>query len=149
MRVKMQLQPNAYSCMAASFAMALRLDVVEVIERLGHDGSTIVFPDRPEPNNRRGYHLQEMVDLCIEEGYSPVVIECCPVLPASDVRLWQPTQEEVRVMSYLEKNSGVLLGMREDRAHAVYWYHPKQRIYDPVGITYKIDKFAPMMVVLI
>lgn len=57
--MKIQKQPNPYSCLATAIAIAADIDIENMIRELGHDGSEIIFPNAPEPSNHRGFHPQE------------------------------------------------------------------------------------------
>jgi hypothetical protein len=56
------------------------MPVAEFISKIGHDGSRIVWPELPEPNCRRSFHLQECIDCLIDLGYSLTEIERRPLL---------------------------------------------------------------------
>ncbi len=70
--------PNAWSCLPTAFAIALGVSVEAVIATVGHDGSEITHAGLPEPLNRRGFHPQEMIKMCLLDGMSVTPIELAP-----------------------------------------------------------------------
>lgn len=75
--------PNAWSCLPTAFAIALGASVEAVIATVGHDGSEITHAGLPEPMNRRGFHPQEMIKMCLQDGMSVTPIELAPQAIAS------------------------------------------------------------------
>jgi len=71
-------QPNAWSCTAAAFAMALNISVERFWELVGHDGSEIILPNLPDPMGRRGIHIQEAIDACWAMTTSATPFELWP-----------------------------------------------------------------------
>ena len=59
--------------------MALGVELDQLLAWLGHDGSDIIWPDKPEPHNRRSFHIQEMVRYCIALDVAAIRIECIPM----------------------------------------------------------------------
>ena len=68
-----QKQPNGWSCLPTSFAIALGVPVSDIFDYLEHDGSEEVFPGREEPYNRRSFHPQELIDYSMLIHDTPVV----------------------------------------------------------------------------
>jgi len=125
--MKMQTQPNMWSCLPTAFAIALDIDVKKITDYLMHDGSEIWFPDLHEPMNRRGFHTSEMFDFCwFSFGIKAMMV------PAK-VRLWTPdksTHHDVynnddRVKKYMSHGKCVII----EPTHAVAW--DGQKVYDP------------------
>ena len=67
--MKIQKQPNRWSCLPTSFAMILDVDVNELIRKIGHDGSEILWPNLEEPYCRRAFHIEEIAMVCYGLGY--------------------------------------------------------------------------------
>ena len=134
--MKLQTSPNRWSCIPTSFAMCFDLPVVQLIKRLGHDGSKIVRPLELEPNRRIGFHVQEMIDLGVIFGYGVLVIESDPVLVGAD-----GTEHEVigivSVFKYMTMFPGVILGTINNRRHAAAY--DTRTVYDPNGTVYTFD----------
>lgn len=76
--MKKQRNPNAWSCLPAAFATALGVPIEAVIGIIGHDGSEITHAGLPEPMNRRGFHPQELIKLCLEDRIAVTRIELFP-----------------------------------------------------------------------
>lgn len=130
---EMMLQPNGWSCLPTSLAMLLGREPREIIEAIGHDGSEICFPDKEPPENRRAFHAQEIVDVALANFETPIFI------------MKQPDELPVhpdRFSNYLASAPGILLGVGQvGSPHAVAW--DGERIWDPRGEKYTIDKFDP------
>ena len=112
------LQPNRWSCLITSFAMVMETSVSELVKELGHDGSELVRPG-PEPLCRRGFHPQELIQICAHSrGYAVETLEPRPRF-----------EDNIRVkVPFLMVGIGILLSER----HAVAW--DGDRILDPSGL---------------
>ncbi len=132
---------NKWSCIAASFSMALGVSFAEFIELIGHDGGARPYRDR---TLRAGFHLQECIDASNRLGYSctPIIMYPGSAPDFSQIEsrpLWSKEASMARFLHYLEiTKHGVLecelqtSGIR--KGHAVAWdgtliYDPRQRIY--------------------
>jgi hypothetical protein len=62
--------PNSWSCLLASFASALDVNINVLIDEVGHDGSEIVFPEAIGINKYRAYHPQEFIPSAMRRGYA-------------------------------------------------------------------------------
>lgn len=135
--MKIQSQPNSWSCVPTAFAMVAGVSVDEVFKDLGDDGSEIVHPSLIEPLCRRSFSWTQMVWWMYTRGWAafPFIIEsiqspmchdefqCVYRLPAPLVMLTQ------------SKFSGVFLGTSvKGNLHAVAWDHEYGLVYDPSGI---------------
>jgi len=78
--LRLELQPYPWSCLASSMAMVLGLATEEFHRLAGHDGSEIIFPWLPEPQRRRGFHIQEAVHVARKLKYSMSPFELVPVV---------------------------------------------------------------------
>jgi len=136
----MQLQPNPASCLPTAFAMALQIPVAQVFEELGHDGMAIWWPGENGSMKYRGFHIQEMVDLCYTHGYVVTPIEPQPVAsprPDLESRPYElKTKSLVRIHAYLDNSRGILVG----NSHAAAWFDGM--VHDPNGTTYGIEHFG-------
>ncbi len=135
--MKLITNPNGWSCLLASAAMALDTTTQDLVEMIGHDGSVIIFPDLPEPRRRRGFHYQEIVDCAIKLGYSVTPVESLPYA-TPDGKLEFPVDfkisNEKRLWDHMKGTQGIITGLSGNRGHAVYWdgvqvYDPRGRIY--------------------
>ncbi len=128
----LQLQPNSWSCLATAFAMALDVNVADLIKDLGHDGSEILFP---EINGRRGHHIQELLDYCLANGVRVITIDALPLSKYHGTESKQyMSNEDIngRMATYLQDYYGVLAGSANGGNHAVAWNG--KEIYNPSGI---------------
>lgn len=125
-----QEQPNPYSCLATSFAMVLRMPVQDIFKAIGHDGTEIVWPDLPEPFNRRGFHIQELTFFCLGLGFTVTqfdAVPCSKPMPANEECIKAepyilPEDWESRFELALGTGDGVIVGTNIiGRYHAVAW----------------------------
>jgi hypothetical protein len=129
-----QIQPNTFSCLITSFAIVLGTPVKKLIDEIGHDGSEIWWPNADEPMNKRGFHLQEIVDCCYKRGYTVTTIEPRPVLHSPELN---QSKEIVllidihkRLSNYMSGNIGVLTGLNScNNRHAIAWI--ENQAFDP------------------
>ena len=151
----MQLQRtnSAWTCLPASFATVLGITLEDLLKRIGHDGSEVIWNYLPDPEKRRGFHPQEMIDVAETMGVAITPIEGrptsrplltdrtrprCPVPPFE-----VPLDIHPRWGRYLEGSVGVLTGLNLiGRPHAVVW--DGFQILDPAsGETYGSHLFQP------
>lgn len=143
--MKLQRTPNGWSCLPASFATVLSISLDEMLKRVGHDGSEVVFPGE-DPERRRAFHPQEMIDLANSMGVCVTPIEARPTSRPAGFSL-SPYEVDLdvvpRFQRYLERNVGVLTGLNaRSRRHAVVW--DGESIWDPAsGECYGIHLFQP------
>lgn len=128
-------QPNRWSCLGVSFAMALGIPYAKVTELVGHDGSEIIWPELPEPLRRRGFHIQEMIRVAWMRDYLVTPILAHFVVTPDTVHKLQVTQLDF-AQKLLQNHSGVLTGQGIKNNHAIAWDHKTQRIFDPNGLVY-------------
>jgi len=141
--MKPQRTPNRWSCLPTAFAIALGVSVREVIERIGHDGSAVAFPGLPEPERRRGFHVQECIDVALALGVSVTPIEAFPrhssTVDTDPIVIRFPEGNEARFCRTVETTRGVLTGRGLRSRHAVAYDH--RLIIDPNGQTRLMDAF--------
>lgn len=124
--------------------MALDVPVTRLIVLIGHDGSEIVWPELPEPLRRRGHHVQEMIYVSHQLGFSVTPFEAFPVSlgKAGTTPFTVPMipQAEERMPGVMQEAVGVVTGENPNRRpHAVAW--DGHAILDPGGQDYGIDDF--------
>jgi len=102
--------PNSWSCLPTAFAIALEVPLEAVLAIVGHDGSEERFKSLPDPQRRRGFHQQEMVKMCLEDGIAATPIELLPsVAPYGDpVAYGDPRGECDWFFQNLRDSEGVL-----------------------------------------
>ena len=126
---------NHWSCLPTAFAQSLNISFDEMIRRIGHDGSRVVW-DLPEPNCRRGFHIQECIDVARQFGMSVMEIELYPRhAPSLDVEpiTVEFDDNQFRFNSFIATTRGVLTGVRNNgNGHAVAYDHG---IYDDTNFT--------------
>ena len=115
--------------------MVLDIPVADLLQELGHDGTATWWPKAVGPKRQRGFHVQEMIDVCWRRGFSVTLIEYGPMAQPDEnyePRLY--TTEETltaRMRGYLDNNVGVITTLNN---HAVAW--DGKQIYNPSGKIY-------------
>ena len=110
-----------WSCLAESAAMALGISYEELIEAVGHNGSTIIFPELPDPGCRRGFHMQEIIDVAIKKGFAVTPIEPLPCSTPDGLRVYTVGFTVERFQNHLAEGAGIVTGMKRKWRHAVFW----------------------------
>ncbi len=139
-QVRLQKQPNQASCVPTAFAMALEISVEDIFKELGHNGMAIWWPDQECSKRYRGFHIQEMIDVCFNHGWvitpiepQPTATPCVTIKP----RVYELKKKSlVRIYEYLDNKRGVLIG----DGHAAAWIDGM--VHDPNGTTYGIEDFG-------
>ena len=138
--MKLITNPNFWSCILASASMALDTAMRDLVKMIGHDGSSVIFSELPEPGGRRGFHYQEIVDCAIKLGYLVTPIEALPY-STPDGKLDFPVDfkisNEQRLRDHMRETKGIVTGLSGKWRHAVYW--DGEKIYDPRGRIYSFD----------
>jgi hypothetical protein len=143
--MKLQKQPNLWSCLPTSFAMAMNMEVEKLIQLIGHDGSEILFPDLEDPNGRKNFSPHEIILVALKLKYYVTSIpqEGILVYASNDdlihhEELYKLSEEDL--FTIMSTNSGVLTGENyHGRRHAVAW--DGHMIHDPNGYKYTRDRF--------
>lgn len=138
--MKIQMQPNKWSCLPTAFAIALGVPVGEVIKTIGHDGSEIVFPGLTEPFCRRSFHIQELIDVCTHRNIGIIPVEIAPISETIRRHTYKIPVLSDRIEYYLIKYTGVLTGIgASGKPHAVAW--DGNMVLDPNGGKYNVRDF--------
>lgn len=125
------IQPNRWSCLPSSFAMACDQPLEMILKIIGHDGSYIEHPGLEEPYCRRAFHIQECIWAAHQLGFSVTPFECFPQLAAVP-------GFEIPVDMHFDKAKilagfGVLTGQGRVCRHAIAFSYGVG--YDPNGQT--------------
>lgn len=135
--MKLQMKPLRWLCAPTAFAMAVDIDVADFLQRIGHDGSEMWFPTEPEPQCRRGIHVQECISVCDQLGFAVTPIELFPcVLSPKGINpsIEFPEGNWDRFTKQICGSTGVISGIGRNCGHAVAYDYG--RIYDPDGNEY-------------
>lgn len=99
--------------MLDSFAHAVKLPALELMEAIGHDGAGT------------GFHTQELIGLLVERGFAVTPIELYPTAKDEAGAVWTidfPEGNLRRFCRMLRGSAGVLTGFDNmNRPHAVVW----------------------------
>lgn len=122
--MKTVIKPNRWSCLPASFAMAIGVAFDDIISYIGHDGGQIVAPGYVEPLNRRGFHIQECVWAAVSLGNAVTPVELEPGLKTPNGvvlrvhHLGSVDNNWDRFKSLLNTTRGVVEGVMRGTRHA-------------------------------
>jgi len=125
--------PNRWSCTPTAAAMAISCPLPQLLSIIGHDGSEIIYPNKPEPFCRRSFHIQEIIYALWTLGFGVVQFQAIPVTNFG------------RVIAYdfekmLDHTCSIICGIGHSGVpHTVMW--DGRLIHDPNGTRYEIDKF--------
>lgn len=142
-----QVQPNAWSCLPTAFATATSIQVQEIIELIGHDGSEILFPALSEPKCRRAFHPQEVTkallqwyqdkdEVCYFTHLSTRVI--CYIDEENHYTLEISVDE---IWELMKQYDAVIIGEINGKHHSAAWDHKEVMCYDPCGFKYPAGKY--------
>jgi hypothetical protein len=147
------LKQDGPHCLIYAATMVLqhygcKLTPVDLINEIGHDGCTVLWPTRPIPYCYRGVHPQEIQDCFIRRGLGLMNIAPMPVIGngTENWAIYAGVPEEsvtARYKQYMMGNNGIILGQgphNVDVAHAVAW--DGNQCFDPEGFTYPLDDFV-------
>lgn len=136
-RLSLRISPNHWSCIPTSFAMVFGIPVQKIFDKLGHDGSEILFPELPEPYCRRSFHVQEMVDVGYTLRRHVLILERELYLSPSDGQI-KKINPLLPFDAYMKDNPCVLMGtLPNGMRHAVAYLDGKY--YDPSILTITTD----------
>ena len=138
------LKPRHWLCLPTAFAMVLDRSLDDLFLRLGHDGGEIIWPTLPEPLCRRGFHVQELINVCLSLGYAATRIELMPcATPDEFEHVREVLPEDIawaRFTAAVRNSCGVMEGQGFRCGHAVAYDHG--HIFDPDGGEYAYSREA-------
>ncbi len=143
--MKLQKNPNLWSCLPASFATVLNIDLSEILTKLKHDGSKILWPDLPEPMCRQSFHVQELILYSfIYHNYLTVTLDMIPEsAPSVKDNLIESNKlfkHQRIIIELMSEYDGVVTGKtHKGVGHALAWCSKENRSYDSGG--YITDPF--------
>lgn len=135
-----------WACLPASLAMVLDMSFEEVIRELGHSGDEFPYPE--SKTTRKGFHIQECIDVAMMHGFSVTEILAYfgsrPNPESTEQAPTMPLEEAIkRFHYYIAKcQRGIFSGLvrHPDKSisnHAAAW--DGQLIYDPRGLSYEFN----------
>lgn len=111
-----------HGCSVKALALVLNKPVEQILQVIGHDGSEITWPELPEPQRRRAFHPQELVDAALHFRRHPCWIEKNPLLQGAPevgaLPIFKGHEARYRWLAYLSGTSGVLFGSHRTGRHA-------------------------------
>lgn len=133
--MKLQVNPNGWSCLPTAFAMALDRPVTWFIAQIGHPGGEEPYD---VPGLKAGFHEQECIEVVQGMGFACTPIELGPTIsPYSDGRKARPIYFGLgiddnwhRLLTHMKEARGVITGVYAPKkmGHAVAW--SQDMIYD-------------------
>lgn len=131
-----------WQCFPTALAMLIgTLTPDAVMDLIGHDGSEITHAGLPEPLKRRGFHIQEIIDIALLLGYSMTEIQHSPQLvsvplkstmeQAPPIQIKKSDDASLRFKCHVDTSRGILSTRTRITSHA--WAYEDGTIYDPDG----------------
>lgn len=135
--MKLIRSTNFWNCTLAAAAMVMDTTIEELEELIGHNGSEIINPSLKSPANRKGFHMQEIIDAAMVLDYAVVPIEAKPIQTPDGTKFNSIKLPESRFQDYLNNYKGIIQGARPNGVwHSVAW--DSSNVYDPSGKIYGI-----------
>jgi hypothetical protein len=127
--------------------MATESTLEHYIEKLGHDGSELWWPDIPDPYGRRCFDVQECANVAFKLGYFVHEIRNSYAYGPPDR---EPRKIEVNpkfLENMMFEGQGILLvtpKYNDQNSHCVAW--DRKEVFDPLGFMtckeyYNIESF--------
>jgi hypothetical protein len=122
--------------------MVLEVSTNWLIEKIGHDGSEVWWPGLPEPTCRRGFHIQEIIDIAFACGFTVTPFEARPVSRGgTDIILPFRYPASYRILSIASGQPGVATGVNAAGIpHAIAW--DGSRVLDCAGRITRLEDFG-------
>jgi hypothetical protein len=119
--------------------MAMGVPITELLAKIGHDGSAIIFPALSEPQCRQAFHPQECVLAALACGHGFVHFEWQPVSTPDGFHTHEPKMDHDWMISKIIQGPTVAVGFmpKSGRRHAVAIEGGK--VYDPNGTIYDFE----------
>jgi hypothetical protein len=129
-------QINRWSCLPVSICMLLDIEYDVLINKLGHDGSEIIFPDLPEPEKRRAFHVEEFQYVLPFFGF--LLVQFVPGVHYGPDSKHRKEYLFPQFLDVINRRNGVILGTPTNKilGHVVAWNAEEGLIYDPNGTKY-------------
>lgn len=135
--MRLQNQPNPWTCTITSAAIVIDHPVSDLIELAGHSGDLVLETESP-PYDRPGHAHSEVADILYELGYHTMFIEADPqfLMPSGKAyRLYNDDDFcRERIIDYIKNHNGILSGSFDGKPHSVAVVD--KTIYDPRGQEY-------------
>lgn len=138
----MELQKQkGHDCLVYATAMLLDVPAEELIKEIGHDSEDILWPElEPRSKCKRGFHIREMIEVCMSRGFALTPIELypshCPWGREDLVKpLWETEEAQQRFSEVVLGRKGIILcPPTMGVGHAVAFdgkdcYDPRMKIY--------------------
>lgn len=134
-------KPERWQCLPTALAMLTHLTPEQVMGKIGHDGSEITHAGLPEPLKRRGFHIQEIIDVAFSLGYAVTEIQYGPTItpyvsgqPAagSATRVITDDDARARFEHHIDASRGLLATHSKVQGHV--WAYQDGIVFDPDGI---------------
>lgn len=138
----LQRQPNRWSCLLTSFSMVLEVEESTLIDKIGHDGSDILWPQLPEPHCRRSFSIHELIKVSYQFGFHVVPTAAKYfTMPDYDVEPKTFTTPKEHLDEIMRRHDGVITGWTKNKKrHAVAWN--RELVFDPAGVKYSKEDFV-------
>ena len=132
---------NRWECMPYAFAMACDLKPDLLIDKIGHDGSEILYSHLEDPMGRRGFHAQECVLAAWYYGYRLVFVEIQPILiRGAEDGVYEDHLEPIDLQK-INYRRAVICGLTTSQT----WHAAAtdgETVFDPEGVKVPYDSYG-------
>lgn len=138
------LKMDGPHCVKYSAAMLLGIDPEGLDEFFSFMDRQVWWPDQPEPKCYRGINIQDIQNFLHATGRPLLAcVDYCPGIYPDVPENAKPLYKDYdsRFKWYLRKYSGILIGQRDGKDHAVAWNHVEQICYDPSGFRADFERY--------
>ena len=124
--MRIQIQPNRWSCLPTAFAIVCDMHVEELIRKIGHDGSSIKYKDdRPQI----GFNIQEIIQTLCDRFH---ITEVCEL--DLNYNTTNTLNINRKIKELMETRSGVIAVEQPGNFdHVLAWDHNSKKVIDPKG----------------
>lgn len=133
------LKMAGHDCLLYSAAMVLDESPAILEKEIGHDGSEVWWPEKPQPFCRRGIHIQEILDCFIRRGKGLIPVDLMPAsapVGGKPKAIWDVEKAIIRFKTYISGREAILI----TASHAIAWDGSK--VFDPNGRVTVIEDYS-------
>lgn len=142
LEIQQQNEPN---CLVYAAAMVMKVDPEDIFTFAGHRGQEVWWPDQVGNKKLRGFHIQEIIEFGLDNGYALTPLELFPMSAPAGLNdqakmIYDLPTCEDNFHVWLQHFNAILITPN----HAVAWDSINQQCFDPNGRIYGITKLKEL-----
>lgn len=130
--MKLITKPNIWTCLPASLAMLMDVELDDIIRFLGHNGSERIWKHLAPPRCYRAFHIQEMVAYALYHKRTLTPIERQPIF-----------SEPSDAPAFAFDAMGVAINQKAAHSYLKELYEEVQSHLHPIHVTPDIPMYLP------